>query len=161
MAVDLREKLFSLIRMQLDRKLRYRCLVIQVADIAVLDRVCQDAREGECFLGENPHVMEYLDLMDDVGALSCSKVIERIDALCASSPLVLAGPLHYLTYWSGQMQGAFWKHLAGFTHGPGILVVDTPREEVTEGPFRVLGKIPGTEVRFLKSRLASTQDGLV
>src|SRR5262249_38742184 len=107
MAVDLREKLYSLIRTQLDRKLRYRCLVIQAADIAVLDCVCQHAREGACFLGEHPQLLEYLDLMDDVGALSCSKVLERIDAVCASSPLVLAGPLHYLTYWSGQMQGAF------------------------------------------------------
>jgi hypothetical protein len=51
--------------------------------------------------------------------------------------------------------------LAGFTHGPGIIVVDTPRAEAVEGPFRMVGRIPGTDVRYLKSRLASTQDGLV
>jgi hypothetical protein len=94
------------------------------------------------------------------GALPCSAVLELIDAASGSDP-VLTGPLHFLAYWSVQMQGAFWKHLAGFTHGPGIIVIDTPREEMVEGPFRFLGKIPGTEVRYLKSRLASTQDGLV
>lgn len=161
MAIDLRDKVFGLINTQLDGKLRYRCLVLQTSDLAVLTKLSDFAKEGAAVLGQQPQLIPYSDLIDEVGALSCSKVIERLDAICGASPLVLAGPLNFVNYWSEQVQGAFWKHLAGFTHGPGIIVVDTPREEVSEGPFRLVAKIPGTDVRYLKSRLASTQDGLV
>jgi len=161
MAVDLRDRVFGLIQTQLAGKLRYRCLVFQSSDLAVLAKVSEFSQEGAPVLGANAEVIPYLDLIDDVGALSCAKVLERIDGVCGTSPLVLAGPLNFLNYWSDQMQGAFWKHLAGFTHGPGIIVIDTPRDDVSEGPFRLVAKIPGTDVRYLKSRLASTQDGLV
>jgi hypothetical protein len=161
MAVDLREKMLALIQSQLDRKLRYRCLVLQTADVGVLSRLSDYAKEFASALGEGARVIPYASFIDDVGAMSCNKVIETIDGICGASPLVLAGPLNFLNYWSEQMQGAFWKHLAGFTHGPGIIVSDTPREDVSEGPFRLVAKIPGTDIRYLKSRLASTQDGLV
>lgn len=161
MGVDLREKMFSLIQTQLESKLRYRCLVLQTSDLAVLAKLADFANEGTAALGGPTHVIAYHEFIDDVGAVSCSKVIERIDGICGASPLVLVGPLNFINYWSEQIQGAFWKHLAGFTHGPGIIVADTPREEVSEGPFRLVAKIPGTDVRYLKSRLASTQDGLV
>jgi hypothetical protein len=122
--------------------------------------VCQSAIDTAVSLGDSPKVIDYADLFDDIGALSCNAVIERIEAVAASWPVVLAGPVHYLDYWSEQVRGAFWKFLAGFTHGPGIIVVDTPRAEAIEGPFRMVGRISGTDVRYLKSRLASTQDGL-
>jgi hypothetical protein len=135
--------------------------VLQTGEIPVLSAVCESAIESAAALGGNPRVIDYGELFDDIGALSCNAVIERVEAAAGASPVVLAGPLHYLDYWSEQMRGAFWKFLAGFTHGPGIIVVDTPRGEAVEGPFRMVGRIVGTDVRYLKSRLASTQDGLV
>jgi len=88
-------------------------------------------------------------------------VLGRIEAGAATHSMVIAGPLHFLDFWSDQTSAAFWRYLSGFTHGPGILVVDTLRENPVESGFRVVGRIPGTDVRYLKSRLASTQDGLV
>jgi hypothetical protein len=162
MAIEVwQDKISTLIAAQLAPRLRYRCLVLQTGEMPVLSAVCQSAIDSAASLGESPKVIDYSDLFDDIGALSCNAVIERLEAAAATSPVVLAGPLHYLDYWSEQMRGAFWKFLAGFTHGPGIIVVDTPRAEAVEGPFRMVGRIPGTEVRYLKSRLASTQDGLV
>src|SRR5262249_13827229 len=137
------------------------CLVIQSSDIAQIRRLSEHAAECLASLGASVRTIRYPEFLDSVGALSCSKVIEIVDVASDSSPLILEGPLNFLNYWSVALQGTFWKHLAGFTHGPGIVVVDTPRDEVGEGSFRLLARLPGTDVRYLKSRLASTQDGLV
>ena len=154
------ERIGILVAAQLAPRLRYRCLVLQTSELPVLSVVCESAIASAASLGGTPGLIEYTDLFDDIGALSCNAVIERL-GVAATAPVVMAGPLHYLDYWSEHMRGAFWKFLAGFTHGPGIIVVDTPRDEAVEGPFRMIGRIPGTDVRYLKSRLASTQDGLV
>jgi hypothetical protein len=154
------DKIGTLIAAQLAPQLRYRCLVMQTSDIPVLSAVCESAIASAASLGETPSLIDYTDLFDEVGALSCNAVLERLE-VAATCPVVMAGPLHFLDYWSEQVQGSFWKFLAGFTHGPGIIVVDTPRDGSVEGPFRIVGRILGTDVRYLKSRLASTQDGLV
>lgn len=162
MAVGLsHDKLAALIDAQLDRRLRYRCLVLQCGNIEILSHVIQQSIDVMRTLGTDMRVLEYTEQFDTVGALSCSAVLERIGAQAAAHPMVLAGPLHFLDFWSDQTSGAFWKYLAGFTHGPGILIVDTPRETAVESAFRVVGRIPGTDIRYLKSRLASAQDGLV
>lgn len=155
------DKLVALIAAQLERRLRYRCLLLQCADIGILSHLIQRSIEAMKVLGADVCVLEYADQFDRVGALSCNTVLERIAAGAPASPMVLAGPLHFLDFWSEQTIAAFWRHLSGFTHGPGILVVDTPRETAVESAFRVVGRIPGTDIRYLKSRLASAQDGLV
>ena len=162
MGVELdNEKLITLVQSQLDYQLRYRCLVLQCSDIGILSQLIEQSVGAMNVLGNDVRVLEYSDQFDNIGALSCNTLIERIEADASTCPLVLAGPLHYLDFWSEQTNAAFWRYLSGFTHGPGILVVDTPRENVIEGAFRVIGRIPGTDIRYLKSRLASTQDGLV
>jgi len=154
------DRIGTLVAAQLAPRLRYRCLVLQTCEMPVLSAVCESAIVSASSIGETPYLIDYMDLFDEIGALSCNAVIQRLE-VAATSPVVMAGPLHCLDYWSEQMRGAFWKFLAGFTHGPGIIVVDTSRDEAVEGPFRMVGRIPGTDVRYLKSRLASTQDGLV
>lgn len=162
MGVELsHDKLVALIGSQLERRLRYRCLLLQCGDIGILSHLIQRSIDAMKILGTDVCVLEYSDQFDTVGALSCNVVLERIEAGAPASPMVLAGPLHFLDFWSEQTSAAFWRYLSGFTCGPGILVVDTPRETAVDSAFRVIGRIPGTDIRYLKSRLASAQDGLV
>lgn len=161
MAVEvLSDQIASLLAEQLHPRLRYRCLVLQCADIPVLSRVCETVIAVAGALGD-PVVLEYTDLFDQVGAASCRTVLERIEQAAATRPVILAGPLHYVDYWSEQVCTGFWRYLAAFMSGPGIIAVDTPREAVVEGAFRIVGRLPMADIRYLKSRLAATQDGLV
>ena len=59
--------------------------------------------------------------------------------LAESNTVFLAGPLNFLDYWSDQTRQVFWRTLAAFSSGPGILVTDTPRETAASGLFRVPG----------------------
>lgn len=161
MALDLRHEVAELARTHLDKRLRYRCLVLQTADIGLLSKLSDYATAALRGPALEPRLVHYLDLMDDVGAFSCSRVLEILEQAARGQPVVLRGPLNVLSYWSAKAQAAFWNYLALFTHGPGIVVLDTPREDIGSGPFRLLAWVPGTDVRYLKSRLASTQDGLV
>lgn len=155
------QELNSLVAAQLDRRLRYRCLVLQTGDLAVLTQLCEAGTQALRQLGESVQVLEYRDQLDEVGALACSRVLERIERLAQSNPLLIAGPLHFLDYWSHQVGAAFWEYLASYSSGPGILVADTPREYGVEGAFRLVRTVQGTDIRVLKSRLATAQDGLV
>ena len=93
---------------------------------------------------------------------SCrAAVIGRIEEVATSRPVILAGPLHYVDYWSEQVSTGFWRYLAAFMSGPGIIVIDALRETVVESAFRVVGRLAVADVRYLKSRLTATQDGLV
>ena len=74
------------------------------------------------------------------------------------APVVLAGPLHYVDYWTTGVQEAFWSFLSLYSRGPGIVVVDIPRTEGVEGPFIARGTIPGTEIRYLRPRLVATEE---
>jgi hypothetical protein len=40
-------------------------------------------------------------------------------------------------------------------------VVDVPREQDTQGLFRIAGRLSGIDAYYLKSRLTATEDGLV
>lgn len=163
MAVDIgwASQVSSVVSAQLNRRLRYRCLVFQSADVVTLGEVRNAVCGSLTSFGDPVRVVEYQDQFDAVGALSCDSVLERVAAAATASPVVLAGPLHYLDYWSEQVATAFWRFLGGFTGGPGIVALDGPREQGIEGAFRIVGRIRGTDIRYLKSRLASTQDGLV
>ena len=72
--------------------------------------------------------------------------------------VVLAGPLHYMDYWTAGVQEGFWNFLALYSRGPGVVVVDIPRTEGVEGPFVARGVVPCTEIRFLRPRLVATEE---
>jgi hypothetical protein len=152
------ERVSYLVETQLARHLRYRCLVLQSVDMMLLGDLSEFASVSACTLGESPHVFKVQDFFDGVGALSCNVVQEQLESMASRRPLIIAGPLHFLDYWTDSTQAVFWRFLAVFQHGPGIIVIDVPRKIGIEGPFRVLGKIPETDIRYLKSRLAETQD---
>jgi hypothetical protein len=162
MAVTLtREQLSVLVAAQLDSRLRYRCLVLQTGDLSVLAQLCEDGMHALGQLGEPVRVLEYRDQLDEVGALACSRVLTNIEHVAKSGPVLIAGPLHFLDYWSRPVGAAFWEYLASYSLGPGILIADTPREHGLDGVFRLVRTIYGTDVRVFKSRLATAQDGLV
>jgi hypothetical protein len=145
----------------LAKKLRYRCLLVQSADAGLLKdlglEVAHVAKQNE----SPTVVVQSSECFDEHGALPCSDMIQMIEAKGAESSFVLIGPLTFLDYWSQSMRRAFWEYLAAFTRGPGVVLFDSLRDHDFEDSFRVLGKIPGTDIRYLKSRLAVTQDGLV
>ena len=161
MALDvLGEQIGVLVAEQLHPRLRYRCLVLHCPDIAALSRACESAIAAANELG-NACALEYADQFDEIGAVPCQTVIARIEEAAATRPVILAGPLHYVDYWSEQVCSGFWRYLAAFMSGPGIIVVDTPRETVVGGAFRTVGRLAAADIRYLKSRLAAAEDGLV
>ena len=155
------ELMDGLLATYLARRLRYRCLVLQTGDLGVLSELCEAAIQSARQLDGIVQVLEYRELMDEVGALPCSRVLEKIEVLADSSPLVVGGPLHFLEYWSQRVAAGFWEYLASYSTGPGILVLDGPREQGVLGAFRLVRIIPGTDIRVFKSRLATAEDGLV
>ncbi len=155
------EQLDGLVATHLARRLRYRCLVLQTGDLAVLSELCEAAITSARQLDGVVEFLEYREFMDDIGALPCSRVLEKIEVLADCNPLVVGGPLHFLEYWSQRVAAGFWEYLASYSTGPGILVLDGPREQGVLGAFRLLRMIPGTDIRIFKSRLATAEDGLV
>ena len=142
MAIEvLGEQIASLLAEQLHPGLRYRCLLLHCADMPTLSRVCESVIAAAKNLG-SPCVLEYTDQFDDIGAVSCQTMIARIEQAAATQPVILAGPLHYLDYWSEQVFAGFWRFLAAFMSGPGIVVVDTPRGGVVQSTFRTVAVLP-------------------
>jgi hypothetical protein len=159
MAVELtREDVVGLVKSELGPKVRYRALVVQSADMAELGRLTDYALEAAADLGPGPQVFDYSNFFDSIGAISCDEAWSRIRAAAIDRPVLLSGPLHFLDYWSDATRDVFWRALASFSSGFGIIVVDAPRTEGIEGPFRLTGKLGETDVRILISRLSVSQD---
>jgi hypothetical protein len=159
MAVNLAiQDVARLISVELAPMVRYRSLVIQSSDMLELSSLAESVFEASHSLGSEPRVFEYSEFFDDVGAVSCDETCERIGKVAQTQPVILAGPLHFLDFWSEATRDVFWRTLASFSSGPGIVVVDTPRNEGIEGPFRLIGRLNDTDIRVLKSRLSVTQD---
>jgi hypothetical protein len=148
----------TLIAKQLHPGLRYRCLLLQSGDLRVLSAVAEHAVQAIATTWEaKPEVIEYKQYLDDVGGWSCSAVLASLEERVHDRSVVLVGPLHFLDFWSIQTQGSFWKYLAGFSSGPGIVVTDVLRTDGVDGPFSLINRIGGTDLRYLKSRLALTE----
>lgn len=161
MAVELsREDVAALVAVELASSVRYRVLVLQSSDMSELARLVDYAFAASSALGSNPYLLDSLEFFDDIGAISCDSAWERISEAAKTRPIVLAGPLHFLDFWSDVTRNAFWRTLASFSSGPGILVVDVPRTDGIEGPFRLVGRVGDTDIRLLKSRLSVTQDSV-
>ena len=151
MAIErMREQIDQLLDAELDERRRYRCLVLQTADLALLSEIGEAVRHHLANVIGEPRVLEWNQFFDEVGALSGSQVRTRVESEALRRPVVLEGPLHFLDYWTDLTQAGFWGFLSAFSQGPGIVVLDTPRMEAVEGPFRVQGKIVDSEVRFLR-----------
>jgi hypothetical protein len=159
MAVELRrEDIVQLMISELGPRARYRALVVQSSDISELDRLAEYVLDAASALGPEPRMFDYSEFFDDIGAISCNEAWSRIQATAGDRPVVLAGPLHFLDYWSDATRDVFWRTLSSFSCGPGIVVIDAPRNEGIEGPFRLVGRIGETDVRLLRSRLSASQD---
>ena len=128
--------------------------------MVVLSSLCEHVIVAAQALGDDVKVLEASQQFDDVGALSCDAILSKVDALATGHPLVLAGPLHFLDYWSEQVRGRFWRYFATFSSGDGIVIADSFRTGAVLGPFQVVESLPRGDVRCLKSRLESTQDRL-
>jgi hypothetical protein len=158
---SLREQIGRLIAAELSPRRRYRSLILQTADLAILARVCEYIRSGLTGQKGESILMDWDNFFDAVGALSCEQVRGRIRAVGTSTVVLLVGPLHYVDYWTPSVQESFWNFLSLYSNGPGIVVVDTPRTEGVEGPFVVRGTVPGTGIRYLRSRLVVAEEASV
>ena len=148
----------ALIQRHLPEHARYRCLVIQGKDISLLSKVSVKVVEAAEFLCLAVEEMDALKQFDAIGALSCDSLIENIKSVSFKKPLMIAGPLHFLDYWSPAVRSVFWNFLASFSNGPGIIVTDVFRNEGVLGPLQTVDGFSHPDLRCLKSRLESTQD---
>jgi hypothetical protein len=133
-------------------------LIVQTADLAVLGRVCEYISSNQTAGGKEATVLAWERFFDTVGAIACDEVRGRISATGQQSVVLLAGPLHFVDYWTPGVQDGFWSFLSLYSLGPGVVVADTPRTEAVENHFVARGTIPGTEIRYLRSRLVVTEE---
>lgn len=150
----------ALLQRHLHERARYRCLIVQGKDISVLSKVSEQVVEAGDVLGYSVEEMDALRQFDAVGALSCDAIIENMKSFAFKKQLLVSGPLHFLDYWSPAVRAVFWKFLAAFSNGPGIIVTDTFRNEAILGPLQTVEGFARPDLRCLKSRLESTQDRL-
>lgn len=137
---------------------RYRCLILQANRLDVLSRLCECLPSALADTGQTSCVLPWEGFFDQVGVVAADSAKTSIDAAGMTDAVVLAGPLHFVDYWTPVVQEGFWNFLSLYSRGPGIVVVDIPRTEGVEGPFVARGVIPGTDIRFLSSRLVTTEE---
>ena len=70
-----------------------------------------------------------------MGAIAADTAKENILAAGKDKAILLAGPLHFIDYWTPGVQEGFWSFLSLYSRGPGIVAVDILRTEGIEGPF--------------------------
>lgn len=161
MAIDVQlYQTLALLQRYLNERLRYRCLVVQGNDISLISQVSHQVHSASDFFCADVQEIDALNQFDEIGALSCDSIIEKIKSFAFSRPLLITGPLHFLDYWSPSVRTVFWQFLAAFSNGPGIVVTDVFRTETVLGPFQMVEGFSRTDIRCLKSRLEFTQDRL-
>lgn len=158
MAMNLRDQLGTLLAKELNSVRRYRSLILQSDRLEVQSHLCDYLPDVIKTLGCEVSAFPWEVFFDQVGAISADNVKSRILAAGKDRAVVLAGPLHYMDYWTTVVQEGFWNFLALYSQGPGVVVVDIPRTEGVEGPFVARGVVPGTEIRFLRPRLVATEE---
>ncbi len=155
---SLQEKIERLVASELNPVRRYRCLVLQSDRIDLIGRLCDYLPAAFGAMGKVPKMLGWESFFDAVGALSSDEARSAIVAAGKEAPVILAGPLHYVDYWTTGVQDAFWSFLSLYSRGPGVVAIDIPRTEGVEGPFIARGTIPGTEIRYLRPRLVATEE---
>lgn len=154
----LSEQVGRLVAGELNPARRYRCLILQTDRLDLLARLCDCLPGALAPLGRPANFLGWDGFFDTVGAISADTAKGNILVAGKESPVVLAGPLHFIDYWTPGVQEGFWNFLSLYSRGPGIVVVDVPRTEGVEGPFVARGIIPGTEIRFQRPRLVATEE---
>jgi hypothetical protein len=162
MAINpLQEKIGRLVASELNPGRRYRCLILQSDRLELIGRLCDSLPSALGTLGKAPNVLGWESFFDAVGAISSDEARGRVIVAGSKAPVVLAGPLHYVDYWTAGVQDGFWSFLSLYSRGPGVVAVDIPRTEGVEGPFVARGTIPGTEIRYLRPRLVATEESFL
>lgn len=141
----------------LNKDLRYRCLILQSNYLPVLDTVRKNFEYVSSHFKASYHYLKSLELFDEIGAKSCSDVMEITKEKSKDSLLLLEGPLHFLTFWSNNSQKNFWGFLSTFTQGPGVVILDVVRNSKFKEDFEAIGKSTCGRVLFWKSRLSITE----
>lgn len=154
----LSDQVARLLAWELNPARRYRCLILQTDRLDLLGRLCDCAPGALGSLGKPVNVVSWETFFDSVGALSADTAKGKILTAGKESFVVLAGPLHFVDYWTPGVQEGFWNFLSLYSRGPGVVVVDIPRTEGVEGPFVARGVIPGTDIRFQRPRLVATEE---
>ena len=162
---SLLDQLRQMMTRHLGDKDRYRCVLLQSPDVAVLAAASECVSslvQDRSYLDRTYPVVSFAapDMFDDIGAISCHDLIGRIRQQCGTACLLLIGPLNNLDYWSAPVRSGFWTYLAALMSGPGVVVLDTPREEIPPA-FRVVDRLTGFDIKILKSRLALTRGHIV
>ena len=155
---SLQETIERLVASELNPGRRYRCLVLQSDRLDLIGRLAELLLRAFDALGKSPKVLGWESFFDAVGALSSDEARSAILAAGKDAVVVLAGPLHYVDYWTTGVQDGFWSFLSLYSRGPGVVGIDIPRAEGVEGPFIARGTILGTEIRYLRPRLAATEE---
>ena len=159
--MELKEEILPLLERQLAPKLRYRTLLFHCRHMPSIQAI-EAALLGLPEFWPTPPLRIGQDEMFDAGGpLSAQHLLEKIKAVEYQRPIVLCGPLHICDCWSSECRRVLWQHLAAFSAGPGIAVIDVPREQDTQGLFRIAGRLSAVDAYYLKSRLTATEDGLV
>jgi hypothetical protein len=155
---SLRDQLARLVRAELNLTRRYRCLILQANRFDVLSSLCEHLPFALSDARKASSVLAWEGFFDQVGAMAADSARARINTTGTTAAVVLAGPLHFVDYWTPGVQEGFWNFLSLYSRGPGIVVVDILRTEGVEGPFVARGVIPGTDIRFLRPRLVATEE---
>jgi hypothetical protein len=161
MAIELGRTVHELIGSLLAENLRYRSLIFQSNDFQNIQTLATECvnyfSEIEC----KPHVlMVAFDEIDESGASSCQIITRKIDSISEEKVVIIKGPLQFLDYWGDQISISFWQHLSTISGVQGIIIIDTIRNIGVEGPYVTLGRIKDTDIRYLKSRLVTTESSV-
>jgi hypothetical protein len=159
--MELKEELLPLLERQLASKLRYRTLLFQCHHMPSIQALETSLLALDEFWPTPPLRIGQEEMFDPIGPVSVQRFLQKIRSVEYQQPIVLCGPLHICDCWSGESRRVLWQHLAAFSAGPGIVVVDVPREQDTQGLFRIAGRLGAVDAYYLKSRLTATEDGLV
>ncbi len=159
--MELKEELLSVLHRQLAPTLRYRTLIFQCRHIPSLEAVQKCLLDSHDFWSIAPITLDHDLMFDSTGPLSSQALLTYITSAEYDRPVYLFGPLHICDCWTSEGRRVLWQHLAAFSAGPGIIVLDVPREADTQGLFRIAGRLTAIDACYLKSRLTATEDGLV
>lgn len=152
------EQVGRLVARELNPARRYRCLILQSDRLDVQARLIDCIPDALTALGWQSSVLPWERFFDSVGAISADTARDSVLANGKDHAVVLAGPLHFMDYWTSGVQDGFWSFLSLYSRGPGVVIVDVPRTEGVEGSFVARGVITGTDVRFLRPRLVATEE---
>lgn len=159
--MELKDELLSVLQRQLAIKLRYRTVLFQCRQLPSLGAMHECLSALIEFWSTPPVTIGHDMMFDSGGPVSANNLLNQITSIEYDYPILLVGPLHICDCWTSEGRRILWQHLAAFSAGPGIIVLDVPREDDTQGLFRIAGRLTTIDACYLKSRLTATEDGLV